>query len=44
MQTMTAGYRSISLLVRLNWDKFFYVGTVAAALVTGAAFGALIAG
>ncbi len=44
MQTMTAGYRSISLLVQLNWDRFFYIGTIGAALMTGAALGAFLTG
>ncbi len=44
MQTMTAGYHSLGLLLRLNWDRFFYIGTIAAALMSGAALGALMTG
>lgn len=42
MQTMTAGYRSLSLLVELNWDRFLYVGAVGAALFGGAWLGTLL--
>ncbi len=44
MQAMTAGYNSLSLLVRLNWDRLFYVAAVAAALTGGAALGSYLAG
>ncbi len=44
MQTMTAGYNSISLLVQLNWDRLFYVAAIAAALTGGSALGTLLAG
>ena len=44
MQTMTAGYQSLSLLVRLNWDRLFYVAAIAAALMGSAALGSYLAG
>ena len=42
MQTMTAGYRSLSLLVELNWDRLFYFGAIGAALFLGGALGSAI--
>ena len=42
MQTMTDGYRSLSLLVTLNWDFLLYVGAIGAALGLGAALGSLL--
>lgn len=36
MQTMQNGYRGLSLLVDLNWDRALYVGTISAALMSGA--------
>ncbi|WP_277871182.1 hypothetical protein [Thalassorhabdomicrobium marinisediminis] len=36
MQTITAGYQGVSLLVNLNWDRLLYLGTIAAALGLGA--------
>ncbi|WP_256369762.1 hypothetical protein [Tropicimonas sp. IMCC6043] len=44
MQTMTAGYNSLGLLLRLNWDRFFYIGAIGAALLAGAAIGTLVTG
>lgn len=44
METMSAGYRSVSLLVQLNWDRIFYIGTIGAALMAGAALGTLATG
>ncbi|PRY26647.1 hypothetical protein CLV78_101748 [Aliiruegeria haliotis] len=42
MQAINAGYQGLSLLVELNWDRLFYIGTIAAALLGGAALGSLI--
>lgn len=39
MQTLTAGYRGVSLLVNLNWDRMLYLVTIAAALGLGAFIG-----
>ncbi|WP_281982328.1 hypothetical protein [Thalassorhabdomicrobium marinisediminis] len=36
MQTITAGYQGVSLLVNLNWDRLLYLGTIAVALGLGA--------
>jgi hypothetical protein len=44
MQTIHAGYRGLSLLVNLNWDKLFYVGTLVVALLAGALIGSLAIG
>lgn len=41
MQTMTAGYQSLSLLVRLNWDRLFYGAAIAGALAAGSWVGNL---
>jgi hypothetical protein len=40
MQTLQSGYRSISLLVDLNWDTIFFVGTIVVGLLAGAFLGA----
>ncbi len=44
MQTIQAGYRGISLLVNLNWDKLFYFGTLVLALLTGGLLGSILIG
>ena len=41
MQTITAGYQGVSLLVNLNWDRLIYLGTIVAALGMGAWVGSL---
>lgn len=41
MQTITAGYKGVSLLVNLNWDRLIYLGTIAFALMLGAYIGTL---
>lgn len=35
MQTITAGYQGVSLLVNLNWDRLIYLGTIVVALGFG---------
>lgn len=32
MTTLTAGYRSVSFLINLNWDRLLYIATIAASL------------
>ena len=39
MQTITAGYQGVSLLVNLNWDRLLYLATIAGALLLGAWIG-----
>ncbi len=39
MQTLTKGYRGLSLLMDLNWDLVLYVCTIAVALAAGAFLG-----
>ncbi len=39
MQTMMRGYRGLSLLVGLNWDWVFTLGTVVVGLLAGAFLG-----
>lgn len=41
MQTFKHGYRGLSLLVDLNWDRVLYIGTLALALSVGAYIGSL---
>ena len=41
MQTINSGYRSLSLLVNLNWDRLLYVCTIIFALFFGAFIGSL---
>lgn len=36
MQTLTSGYRGISLLLNLNWDRLIALLTIGAALLLGA--------
>lgn len=42
MQTIQAGYRSMSLLVAINWDRLLYICTIAFALFFGAYVGSLM--
>ena len=37
MQTLTEGYRGLSLVLTLNWDRFLYIGTLTVALGIAAA-------
>jgi len=41
MQTIQTGYRGLTLLLDLNWDRFLYFGTIAVALLLGAYLGSL---
>ncbi len=41
MSTLQAGYRSVSLLVSINWDRLLYVCTIVFALFLGAYLGTL---
>ncbi len=41
MQTITAGYNGVSLLVNLNWDRIIYLGTIAFALGLGGWVGSI---
>jgi hypothetical protein len=42
MQTVKMGYRGVSLLIGLNWDRFFSVGAVLVGLMAGAILGNMI--
>ena len=42
MQTLASGYRSLSLLLRLNWDHLFTFGTIVVGLLAGAFLGEAI--
>ena len=39
MQTVMKGYRGLSLLVGLNWDWVFFLGTILVGLLAGAYLG-----
>lgn len=39
MQTVMNSYKGLSLLVWLNWDRLFTVGTVVVGLLAGAFLG-----
>ncbi len=41
MHTLQAGYRSMSLLVTINWDRLLYIATIVFALFFGAWLGTL---
>lgn len=42
MQTIQAGYRSMTLLVAINWDRLLYMCTIALALFFGAYLGSAL--
>jgi len=42
MEQVQQGYRSLSLLMNLNWDRLLYGGTIAFALVAGSYVGNLL--
>ncbi len=44
MQTVMRGYKGLSLLVWLNWDRVFMLGTVVVGLLAGAFLGTAILG
>lgn len=39
MQIVMKGYRGLSLLVGLNWDRVFFLGTILVGLLAGAYLG-----
>jgi len=39
METMQSGYRGLSLLMDLNWDRILYIATIVLALGAGAWIG-----
>jgi len=39
MQTVMNGYRGLSLLIGLNWDRLFFLGTILVGLLAGAFLG-----
>jgi hypothetical protein len=39
MQAMTRSYQAVSLLLGLNWDRFFSIGAIALGLLAGAFLG-----
>ncbi|UYV39390.1 hypothetical protein N4R57_10530 [Rhodobacteraceae bacterium D3-12] len=41
MDTIQRGYRGLSLLWNLNWDRILYICTIAVALLAGAWIGSL---
>lgn len=43
METVQHGYRGLSLLMDLNWDRLLFVGTITVGLGAGAWLATLIA-
>lgn len=41
MQAIQSGYKGLSLLFNLNWDRILYAFTILVALMAGAFFGSL---
>ena len=41
MQTLANGYRGLSLVMMLNWDRLIYLATIVVALLLGAWIGGL---
>jgi hypothetical protein len=39
MQTVMNGYRGLTLVIRLNWDRVFFLGTIIVGLLAGAFLG-----
>lgn len=39
MQTLAQGYRGLGVIMRLNWDRIIYTGTLIFALYAGAYVG-----
>ena len=39
MEHIQQGYRGLSLLLNLNWDRLFFVGTIIVGLLAGAFLG-----
>ncbi|MDR5652953.1 hypothetical protein [Ruixingdingia sedimenti] len=39
MQAIQSGYRGLSLLVNINWDMLFTLGTIVVGLLAGAFLG-----
>lgn len=42
MQMIQSGYRGLSLLVNLNWDRIFSIGTIIVGLLAGAFLGQVL--
>ena len=39
MQTVVQSYKGLSLIVGLNWDRLFFLGTIIVGLLAGAFLG-----
>jgi hypothetical protein len=39
MQTVLQGYRGMSVIIGLNWDRIFFLGTLVVGLLAGAFLG-----
>lgn len=44
MQAIQHGYDGLSLLVKLNWDRLFFIGTIVVGLLSGAFLGTALMG
>ena len=43
MQQLESGYRGLSLVMNLNWDRLFFFGTIIVGLLAGAFLGTTFA-
>ena len=44
MEAVVDGYRGLSLLMRLNWDRVFFLGTIVVGLLAGGFLGQALIG
>lgn len=42
MQQLESGYRGLSLVMNLNWDRLFFFGTIIVGLLAGAFLGTTV--
>ena len=42
MQQLESGYRGLSLVMNLNWDRLFFFGTIIVGLLAGAFLGSTL--
>lgn len=42
VQIIESGYRGLSLVMKLNWDSMFFLGTIIVGLLAGAFLGSTI--
>jgi hypothetical protein len=42
MQAVMDGYQGLSLVIKLNWDRVFFFGTMVVGLLAGAFLGSVL--